>query len=106
MSKVKKKKKRKTPYIAGAAALKFKVQYDWEVNEARDLFNNAKFNFEVDTIFFEDSIAGMKKLSDECVDLVIADPPFCIKFNGKGSQYNRNDDLVIEGYQEVIDSYL
>ena len=105
MSKVKKKKKRKNPYIAGAAALKFKVQHDWEIPEAKKLFDEAKFEFEVDTILFEDSIEGMKKLPNECVDLIIADPPFGIKFNGKGSQYNRNEELVVDGYQEINDSY-
>jgi len=33
-------------------------------------------------------------------DLVITDPPFGIKFNGKGGNYNRNVDNVVDGYIE------
>jgi site-specific DNA-methyltransferase (adenine-specific) len=99
------KKKRKNPYIAGRAALEFKVPYDWEIEEARTLYNEAKFKIDADRISYEDCISGMEKLPEECVDLIIADPPFGIEFDGQGSQYNRDSDLVIGGYQEVTEAY-
>jgi site-specific DNA-methyltransferase (adenine-specific) len=37
--------------------------------------------------------------------LVIADPPFGIDFDGKSSVYNRDEHLVIEGYEETSASY-
>ncbi len=98
-------KKRKNPYVAGVAALNFKPEQDWEVEEARTIYQNAKFPFEVDTIKFEDSIKGMQKLPPGSIDLVIADPPFGIEFDGRGSQYNRKTDLVVEGYKEVEGRY-
>ncbi|HUY01037.1 MAG TPA: site-specific DNA-methyltransferase [Candidatus Deferrimicrobium sp.] len=105
MSEKTKERKRKNRYIAGLAALNFKVQNDWEIEDASALYTNAAFEIEVDKIFFEDCIEGMKKLPSNLVDLVIADPPFGIEFNGKGSQYNRDNNLVIEGYQEISQDY-
>ncbi|MHA1268557.1 MAG: DNA-methyltransferase [Candidatus Helarchaeota archaeon] len=105
MSHQNKKQKRKKTYIPGLAALDFRVQYDWEIEEAKELFNNAQFKFEVDKIIFDDCIEGMEKLPENSIDLIIADPPFGINFNGKGSQYNRNSDLVVDGYNEITDNY-
>jgi len=98
-------KKRKNPYMAGVAALNFKPEQDWEIEEARAMYNSAKFPFEVDRILFEDCIKGMRKLPGGSVDLVVADPPFGIEFDGRGSQYNRKTDLVVEGYKEVDGDY-
>lgn len=36
-------------------------------------------------------------------DLIITDPPFGISFSGKPTNYNRNSNLVVEGYQEWED---
>ncbi|MBN2229522.1 MAG: site-specific DNA-methyltransferase [Candidatus Thorarchaeota archaeon] len=47
----------------------------------------------------------MRCLPDSSVNLIIADPPFGIDFNGKSSVYNRDDELVIAGYEEVQGSY-
>jgi len=105
MSKKNSKKKRKNPYIPGVAALNFKVTQDWDVEEAKNLYKNAKFDIEVDKIIYEDSINGMDGLPEGFIDLVIADPPFGIKFDGKGSQYNRDADLVIDGYNEISENY-
>ena len=44
-------------------------------------------------------------MPEESVDLVIADPPFGIEFTGKGSQYNRKAENVIDGYVEIEGSY-
>lgn len=54
------------------------------------------------TIYFEDCIEGMKKLRSNTVDLIVADPPFGIKFDGKKKgNYNRDSDHVISGYNEI-----
>ena len=47
----------------------------------------------------------MQNLPESSVGLIIADPPFGISFDGRGSQYNRESDLVVEGYQEVQGNY-
>jgi site-specific DNA-methyltransferase (adenine-specific) len=99
------RKKRKNPYVAGVAALNFKPDEDWEVEDAKVLYENARFPFDADHILFGDCIGGMQALPGNSVDLVIADPPFGIEFDGKGSQYNRKTDLVVDGYQEVAGSY-
>jgi site-specific DNA-methyltransferase (adenine-specific) len=60
---------------------------------------------DLDTIRFDECITGMEKMPGECVDLVIADPPFGIDFSGKGSAYNRDSDLVVDEYQEIDTDY-
>lgn len=53
-------------------------------------------------IYFEDCIKGMERLDDESVDLIIADPPFGISFDGKNKgNYNRDATKVITGYEEI-----
>lgn len=96
---------RKTPYRAGIAALDFKPSHDWEVDKARALYEEATFPVEVDRVIFSDCIVGMRGLPAGAIDLVIADPPFGIDFDGKGSQYNRKGDLVVDGYGEVDGDY-
>ncbi|MEM2143198.1 MAG: site-specific DNA-methyltransferase [Candidatus Thorarchaeota archaeon] len=98
-------RKRRTPYVPGVAALNFRPDHDWEFDEAKQLYEGASFPFQVDHVLYEDCIAGMHQLPPESVDLVIADPPFGIEFDGRGSQYNRNADLVVEGYREVGTDY-
>jgi site-specific DNA-methyltransferase (adenine-specific) len=98
--------KRKNPYIAGVAQMDFKPDFDWEKDEAVQLYQSAHHSIgPVDKILFDDCIEGMKNLPEESVDLIIADPPFGINFNGKGSQYNRDNDLVVEDYGEIIENY-
>lgn len=43
----------------------------------------------------------MKELPNECVDLVITDPPFAIDFQSKKANYHRTQSRVIEGYQDI-----
>ncbi len=43
----------------------------------------------------------MQSLSSQSIDLVVADPPFGLNFDGKEAMYNRNSNLVVEGYSEV-----
>ncbi len=107
-TKMKKKKKRK--YIPGLAAFTFKPAHDWSVTEARRLFEETCHDlgpFEQDTICYMDCLEGMKRLPEECVDLVIADPPFGLDFTGKEHLYNRDEQFVVDGYAEVSqDEYL
>lgn len=95
-----KKKKRKNEYIPGLAAFYFKPQYDWTREEAEDLYLKQQFT-EYNQIFYEDCVEGMKRLPSESIDLVIADPPFGLDFNGKESIYNRNSEYVQDDYEEI-----
>lgn len=104
----KQKKGRSSPYIPNLAEFYFRPAFDWTREQAKRRFIKAKSpspEFELDAVRFEDCIEGMKRLPAESIDLVIADPPFGIDFDGKSSVYNRDDRLVIEGYEETEDSY-
>ena len=93
-------------YIPNLAEFYFKPTSDWSHAEAANLYKKTKpptKDVELDAIQFEDCIQGMKQLPQESIDLVIADPPFGIKFDGKSGVYNRDENLVIEGYEEVKD---
>ena len=59
-------------------------------------------------IYYEDCIQNIqKRLHEESIDLIIADPPFGIKFTGKGTQYNRKSEYVVDGYTEITqENYL
>jgi site-specific DNA-methyltransferase (adenine-specific) len=48
----------------------------------------------------------MKKLPKSSIDLIIADPPFGIDFDGMSSVYNRDETLVVPGYREAEGSYV
>lgn len=101
------KKKRKNPYIPGIAALKFKPTYDWDVNTAKTLYDGFKHPFNKDQIIYSDCISGsgMDQMPTSSVDLIIADPPFGIKFTGKENFYNRKSEYVANGYGEVKENY-
>ena len=91
------KKGRTKRYIPNLAEFYFKPTFDWTREQAERLYASAKSpssKFELDSIRFEDCIVGMKHLPDESIDLVIADPPFGIAFDGKSSVYNRDERLV------------
>ena len=55
----------------------------------------------VNTIKEGDCIELMSEMPDECVDLIVTDPPFAIEFKAARHNYNRNGDRVLEGYNEV-----
>jgi site-specific DNA-methyltransferase (adenine-specific) len=97
-------KKRKNKYIPNLAEFYFKPDESLSVKEAKNLYNTSK-NPNKSKIIYQDCIEGMKKLDTETVDLVIADPPFGIDFTGKESIYNRNKELVVDDYKEVIEDY-
>ena len=52
--------------------------------------------------FNEDCITGCKKhIKDNTVDLIVTDPPYGIEGHKLDRHYNRNEDLIIDGYVEV-----
>lgn len=96
-------------YIPNLAEFYFEPTYDWTVEEARRLYQERakKMPSSIsDRIFYRDCIKSMSELSDGCVDLVIADPPFGIEFDGKSSVYNRDEEHVVDGYEEIDGSYM
>ncbi|MHA2041485.1 MAG: DNA methyltransferase [Candidatus Thorarchaeota archaeon] len=101
-------RRRSKRYIPNLAEFYFEPTYDWTIDEAKSLYevrDGVSKEIELNTVFYEDCIQGMKKLPNGCADLVIADPPFGIDFNGKSSVYNRDERLVVEDYEEVNGSY-
>jgi len=57
-------------------------------------------------IYNYNCISGSKKhILDECIDLIICDPPFGIKESKLKSVYNRKSDKVIKGYIEAPKDY-
>ena len=95
-------------YIPHLAEFYFKPTFDWSVKEARQLYEKTPSKigpFEIDGVHFSECVSGMKTLPEGCIDLVIADPPFGIDFDGKSAVYNRDDGLVIDGYAEIQSSY-
>ena len=63
----------------------------------------------MNTIHQGDCIELMQKLPENCIDLIITDPPFGIGFDKhsivskyNSNSYNRNKDLVIEGYKDIM----
>jgi site-specific DNA-methyltransferase (adenine-specific) len=103
------RKGRSKRYVPNLAEFYFKPTSDWSREEAKRLYDGTKSispKFGLDTIRFEDCVTGMRELPDESIDLVIADPPFGIDFDGKSSVYNRDERLVVEGYEETSESYL
>jgi len=107
-SRTKSKKQRSKPYIPNLAEFSFEPTFDWSHDKAKKLYEkkDASLNgLELDTIQFTECIKGMRGLPKSSIDLVIADPPFGIEFDGMSSVYNRDDSLVVPGYQEAEGSY-
>ena len=107
-SRAKTKKQRSKPYIPNLAEFSFEPTDDWSHEKAKKLYDKreASLNgFDLDTIQFAECIEGMKNLPKAAIDLVVADPPFGIEFDGMSSVYNRDESLVIPGYQEANGSY-
>jgi site-specific DNA-methyltransferase (adenine-specific) len=93
-------------YIPNIANFKFKPKDYWNPAEAKARYENLLTPLNtVDQILFEDCKSGMVGLTEESVDLVIADPPFGIDFSGKENSYNRKQDLVMDSYQEIKSDY-
>ena len=54
-----------------------------------------------DSIILGDCISGMATMPASCMDLVVTDPPFAIRFEAARSNYNRKAGNVLVGYREV-----
>lgn len=91
-------------YIPHLAEFYFKPDLDWSIEKAKNLYHISN-NMQSDKIQFSDCVKGMKALPAESVNLVIADPPFGIRFSGKEHYYNRNEDLVTPNYKDVSSDY-
>ena len=60
-----------------------------------------KDQFFKNKIYNEDCIKGMQKIPDGMVDLIITDPPFAIDFKAHRANYNRTQNRVMTGYNEI-----
>ncbi len=95
-------------YIPHLAEFYFSPEHDWSLDEARALYKTKPKrigSLQIDKVYYRDCVDGMSKIPDGSVDLVVADPPFGIQFDGKSSVYNRDETLVVEDYQEIHGSY-
>ncbi len=102
------KKGRSRPYIPHLAEFSFEPTEDWSYAKAEKLYSKTPLvldRFEIDNVYYTECIKGMESLPKASVDLIIADPPFGIDFDGMSSVYNRDDSLVIPGYKEAQGSY-
>jgi len=43
----------------------------------------------------------MSEMPEDCVDLIITDPPFAIEFKADKQNYNRKESRVLQGYNEI-----
>lgn len=91
---------RKNKYTPNLAAFYFRPDLDWSIAEAQTLYQHQTFE-NINKVIFGDCIPGMKKIPSESIDLIIADPPFGLKFTGKEAVYNRNSHLVVDGYSDI-----
>jgi site-specific DNA-methyltransferase (adenine-specific) len=94
-------------YVPHLAKFFFSPDNDWSVEEARQLYAKTPLRKGItpDSIQYVDCVKGMQDLPADSIDLVVADPPFGIDFDGKSSMYNRDGTRVVDGYEEVISSY-
>ncbi|GAJ11431.1 unnamed protein product, partial [marine sediment metagenome] len=100
--------RRSRKYIPHLAEFYFRPDHDWTAGDARKIFEKkARLmgGMALDTVLFEECVKGMQQLPEGSIDLVIADPPFGIDFNGRSGAYNRDESFVIKGYKEAQGSY-
>jgi DNA modification methylase len=55
---------------------------------------------DVDVIYNQDCLEGMKNLPDKCIDLVVTDPPYLIETKG-GGIFNKESDQYLGGTQYI-----
>lgn len=56
---------------------------------------------EFNRIYLMDCREGMRAMPAGCVDLIVTDPPFAIDFRARRANYNRTQERVLEGYNEI-----
>ncbi|MCS6831377.1 MAG: site-specific DNA-methyltransferase [Armatimonadota bacterium] len=59
------------------------------------------YRMEVNRIYLMDCREGMERMPACCVDLIVTDPPFAIGFRARRANYNRTQERVLEGYNEI-----
>ena len=57
--------------------------------------------FKIDEIYCGDTLLLMGDIPENTVDLIVTDPPFAIDFKAKRNNYNRTQERVLEGYNEI-----
>lgn len=84
------------------AEFEFQPDHDWTPEEARYMYWNRLQHYH-DFILYKDCREYIQFLKDQSIDLIIADPPFGINFDGKTKQknYNRKSKFVLPGYVEI-----
>lgn len=66
-------------------------------------------NFEIDTIYNEDCLEGMKRIPDKSIDLIVTDPPYILEnqgggfFNDSNYGYHGNSRHVMKDIAEMKD---
>lgn len=61
----------------------------------------------LDNIYNLECVQGMRQISQGVIDLIITDPPFAIDFKAQRASYNRRQERVLKGYNEIhADEYL
>lgn len=55
----------------------------------------------INTLKQGDCIQLMSEMPAECVDLIVTDPPFAIDFKAARQNYNRKENRVLQGYNEI-----
>lgn len=94
-------RQKKRKYVPNIAAKKFKPTSSWLLKDARGLFKTASFPMDVDYVSFDDCVSGMRTLPENCIDMIIADPPFGLDFQIMEALYNRDSNHVVTGYTDV-----
>ena len=46
---------------------------DWSFQDAKKLFDNNDSKFQIDKIYFDDCISGMKNIEDNSINIIICD---------------------------------
>ena len=57
--------------------------------------------YTVNQIYNTDCVEGMEAMPNGMVDLIITDPPFAINFKAHRPNYNRTQNRVLTGYNEI-----
>ena len=72
-----------------------------EIINLETIFNLKMKKIEINHIYNQNCIDGMKLIPKNKIDLVITDPPFAINFKAKKANYNRTASNVLSGYNEI-----
>jgi len=68
-----------------------------EIINLETIFNLKMKKIEINKIYNQNCIDGMKLIPKNKIDLVITDPPFAINFKAKKANYNRTASRVLTG---------